>query len=219
MQQVERTFGDHLHPDDDPNTLYDNFQLSQTLLRALAWLQAHYPDRLAAARAQFEDYLAELGRHGLSDEALDEQRRGSIAGLLNLGLGWPLWLYGVINNYLPYILPSLVARRATRELEFVAPIMLVVGMITFPIAYALQAALMHEWLTRHWGLTALYVISLPISGFYALRYWEQLAGRLRRLRAATLFRRQPAVGQQLLQKRAAVVALLEEARAAYLARE
>ena len=218
VQQVERTFGDHLNPDDDPNTLYDNFKLSQTLLQALAWFQQHYPDRLTAARAQFEDYLTELKRHGLSDEALDEQRRGSIVGLLNLVLGWPLWLYGVINNYLPYILPSLVAKRATKELEFVAPIMLVVGMITFPIAYILQATLVHEWLTRHWALTALYVISLPISGFYALSYWERLASRLRRLRAANLFRRQPAVGQKLLLQRAAVVALLEEARAAYLAR-
>jgi 1-acyl-sn-glycerol-3-phosphate acyltransferase len=218
VQQVERTFGDHLNPDDDPSTLYDNFQLSRTLLQALAYIQQHYPERLAAARTQFDAYQAALRQHHLTDEALNDQRRGTIGGLLNLILGAPLWLYGIINNYLPYILPSMVAKRATKEVEFVAPIMLVVGMLTFPLAYTLQAAAVQHWLTHNGWLTALYVLSLPISGFYALGYWESLASRVRRLRAANLFRRQPAVGEDLLRQRAAVIALLEEAREAYLGR-
>ena len=216
-QQIERTFGDHLNPDDDPTTLLDNFQLSQTLLQALAWFEQHAPERLAAMRAEFETYLAGLRQHGLTDSALDEQRRGTVAGLLNLVLGVPVWLYGVLNNYLPYIIPSMIARRATKEVEFVAPIMLVVGMVTFPLAYTLQALAVQHWLTHHWALTALYVLSLPLTGFYALSYWGTLAARVQRLRALRLFRSAPAVGEDLLRQRAALVAQLEAARVAYLA--
>ena len=54
--------------------------------------------------------------------------------------------------------------------------MLVVGMITFPLAYALQPLAVHHWLTHDWRLTALYVLSLPMTGFYALGYWNALAG-------------------------------------------
>ncbi len=215
VQHIERTFGDHLIVDEDPNTLYDNFQLSRTLLQALAWAEQQFPERLLAARAQFDAYLAALHQHHLSDAALSEQQRGGVAGLLNLVLGAPVWLYGVLNNYLPYILPSLVAKRATREVEFVAPIMLVVGMLTFPLAYALQIWGVHHF-TQDWRWTLLYGISLPISGFYALSYWKTLAARLRRLRAARLFRRSPAVGAELLRQRAGLIALLEEAREAYL---
>ncbi|MET4074399.1 lysophospholipid acyltransferase family protein [Hymenobacter sp. UYCo722] len=217
VQQIERTFGDHLNPDDDPDTLYDNFQLSRTLLQALSWAEQQFPERLAEARGRFESYLTELRRHGLNDEALDDQRRGSIAGLLNLVLGAPVWLYGVLNNYLPYILPSAVAKRATKEAEFVAPIMLVVGMITFPLAYALQIAAVQHWLTHDWRLTLFYGLSLPVTGFYALSYWSTLSARLRRLRAARLFRRAPAVGKALLAQRAGLVAELQQAREAYLA--
>ena len=217
VQQIERTFGDHLNPDDDPTTLYDNFQLSRTLLQALLWAEQRFPERLAESRARFNNYLAELRRHGLSDEALDDQRRGSIAGPLNLVLGAPVWLYGVLNNYLPYILPSAVAKRATKEAEFVAPIMLVVGMVTFPLAYALQIAAVQHYLTHDWRLTLLYGLSLPITGFYALGYWSSLSARLRRLRAARLFRSAPAVGQALLAQRAGLVGELQEAREAYLA--
>jgi 1-acyl-sn-glycerol-3-phosphate acyltransferase len=218
VQQVERTFGDHLLPDEDPDTLYDNFQLSQTLLQALAWFEQHAPTRLVAMQMQFKTYLAALRQHRLTDEALEGQRRGTVAGLLNLVLGAPIWLYGVLNNYLPYIVPSMVARRATKEAEFVAPIMLVVGMLTFPLAYGLQAAAVQHWLTHDWRLTALYVLSLPITGFYALSYWDTLSARLDRLRALRLFRSMPAVGKDLLRQRATLVEQLTEARTAYLAR-
>jgi glycerol-3-phosphate O-acyltransferase / dihydroxyacetone phosphate acyltransferase len=212
--QIERTFGSHLNPDDDPDTLYDNFRLSQQLLLALSWFQEHHPEQLATVRQLLHDYREALNRHHLSDEAIDDERRGSVAGLLNLVLGVPVWLYGVVNNYLPYILPSLVARRATKDVEFVAPIMLVVGMITFPLAYALQAAAVQHWLHNGW-LTAGYLLSLPLTGFYALSYYTQLAERLRRLRARRLFRQQPAVGQQILAQRAAIVQALEAARVAF----
>ncbi|SFQ34233.1 lysophospholipid acyltransferase family protein [Hymenobacter arizonensis] len=218
VQQIERTFGDHLNPDDDPDTLFDNFQLSQTLLQALAWFEQNAPARLVAMRQQLQAYRTTLRQHGLTDEALEGQRRGTIAGLLNLVLGFPVWAYGLLNNYLPYKLPSMVAQRATKEVEFVAPIMLVVGMITFPMAYALQATAVHHWLTHDWRLTTLYVVSLPLTGFYALSYWKTLAARVERLRALHLFRRAPAVGAELLEQRAALVAQLEDARAAYQAR-
>ena len=217
VQQIERTFGDHLNPNDDPDTLYDNFQLSRTLLQALPWAEQQFPERLAEAKIRFESYLTELRRHGLSDAAIDDQRRGSTAGLLNLVLGAPVWLHGVINNYLPYALPSAVARRATKEAEFVAPIMLVVGMLTFPLAYTLQIAAVQHYLTHDWRLTALYGLSLPLTGFYALGYWGTLSARLQRLRAARLFRRVPAVGAALLAQRAGLVAELEQARESYLA--
>ena len=218
VQQIERTFADHLNPEDDPETLYDDFQLSQTLLQALAWFEQHAPARLAALRLQLQTYLDHLRRHGLTDSALEEQRRGSVAGLVNLVFGLPVWLYGGLNNYLPYILPSVVAQRATKDVEFVAPIMLVVGMITFPLAYTLQAMAVHHWLTHDWRLTALYVLSLPFAGFYALGYWETLAPRLERLRALRLSRRAPTEVKALLRQRAALVGQLKEARAEFLAR-
>jgi len=218
VQQIETTFGDHLNPDDDPDTLYDNFKLSRTLLQAVAWFEHYRPGRLATVRTELQTYLDGLQQHGLSDDALEGQQRGSMAGLLNLVFGLPLWLYGVLNNYLPYILPSMVARRATKDVEFVAPIMLVVGMLTFPLAYVLQAMAVHHF-TQDWRLTGLYVLSLPLSGFYALSYWSTLSARLQRLRALRLFRRAPARFAELLRQRTALVAELEDARAAYVARQ
>ena len=57
-----------------------------------------------------------------------------------MSLGLPVWLDGLVNNYLPYQLPAAVARRVTpTEPEFRAAVMLGVGLVVFPLFYALQA--------------------------------------------------------------------------------
>ncbi|MBJ6144287.1 lysophospholipid acyltransferase family protein [Hymenobacter sp. BT559] len=214
-QQVERTFGDHLNPDDDPTTLYDNFELSRTLLDAVAWFEQHNPNRLAALRTALGQYLASLQAYRLEDDDLDQtQRPGArLADFLNLVLGLPVWLYGLITNYVPYKIPAQVARRATKDTEFIAAILLGVGIITFPVAYAIEAAAVQHWLTHDWRLTSLFVLSLPLAGFYALGYWQTLSARLRRLRVRWL----PAATRAGLRaQRAEVLRLLDDARAEYL---
>ncbi len=217
-QQVERTFGDHLNPDDDPATLFDNFQLSRTLLDAVAWFEQHDPNWLAALRQALTAYLDALQAHNLDEDALDQSRRAGsrLADYLNLVLGLPVWLYGLITNYIPYKIPAQVASRATKETEFIAAIMLGVGMVTFPLAYALEATAVQHWLTHDWRLTSLFVLSLPLAGFYALGYWQTLSARLRRLRARRL---PPAALATLRKQRATVLSLLDEARAAYLSKQ
>ena len=214
-QQIERTFGDHLNPDDDPTTLYDNFQLSRTVLDAVAWFEQHAPAQVVALRTALAAYLDALHQHRLTDADLDGSHRSRLPDYLNLVLGLPVWLYGTLTNYVPYILPSTVARRATKDTEFIAAILLAVGMVTFPLAYLLEAAAVQRYLTHDWRLTALFVLSLPLAGFYALGYWQSLSARLRRLRARWLA---PAAAAGLRQQRTAVLALLDEARAAYAAR-
>ncbi|NML66779.1 glycerol acyltransferase [Hymenobacter sp. RP-2-7] len=215
--RVERTFGDHLNPDDDPNTLWDNFQLSRTLLNAVAWFEEHAPGRLATLRASLDEYLAALHQHRLTDDALDQSRRPGtrLADYFNLVLGLPVWLYGLITNYIPYKIPAEVASRATSDTAFVAAILLAVGMVTFPLAYALEIAAVQHWLTHDWRLTTLFGLSLPLAGFYALGYWQTLTARRERLRV----RRLPATTLAALrQQRAQVLARLDEARTEFLSR-
>ncbi|UYZ62362.1 lysophospholipid acyltransferase family protein [Hymenobacter weizhouensis] len=221
VTQVERTFGQHLIQDDE-ETLADNFQLSRTLLRAVRYFEKHDAARLGDIREKLHAYHQELARLRLTDEALETRgtagtrRNRALAAGAKLVLGAPLYVYGVINNYVPYIIPSVVARRATKEVEFVAPIMLVTGMVTFSLCYAAQTAVVYH-LTHDWRWTLLYLLSLPLSGFYALSYWGNLAGRLRRLRALRLFRQERPVIENLLRQRTTIIRLLREAREAYAA--
>ncbi|GAB3302024.1 lysophospholipid acyltransferase family protein [Hymenobacter tenuis] len=221
VTQVERTFGQHLIQDDE-DTLYDNFQLSRTLLKAVRFFENHDAGRLAELQQKMHAYHQELTRLRLTDEALEtrtddgsSRTSRAIGAGIRLLLGAPLYLYGVVNNYLPYIIPSLTAKRATTDVVFIAPIMLVTGMLTFTLFYLAQTALVHS-LTHSWLWTILYFISLPLSGFYALSYWGNLAGRLRKLRVLRLFRTERPVAERLIQQRTELLQLLRAARTTYL---
>ena len=222
ITQVERTFGQHLIQDDE-ETLYDNFQLSRTLLRAVRYFEHHDAGRVTEVQQKLRAYHQRLTALGLTDDALEARGaastrpRRALEAAVRLTLGFPLYLYGLVNNYLPYRIPSLVARRATKDVEFVAPIMLVVGMITFSLFYLAQTALVHHF-THNWAWTLLYFLSLPLSGFYALSYASNLVERRRRLRALRLFGRQRPAMEDLLRQRTELLRLLREARTAYLAR-
>ncbi|MBX0291796.1 lysophospholipid acyltransferase family protein [Hymenobacter sp. HSC-4F20] len=223
VTQVERTFGQHLIQDDE-ETLYDNFQLSRTLLKAVRYFEEHDASRISQVQEKLHAYHQQLEHLRLTDEALESRPGGStrasraLAAGLRLVLGAPFYLYGVINNYVPYIIPSVIAKRATKDVEFVAPIMLVTGMLTFTLAYVGQTALVYHF-THSWLWALLYFISLPLSGFYALNYWGNLASRLRRLRALRLFRQQRPLMETLLHQRTELIRLIREARAAYLDRK
>ncbi|SES73728.1 lysophospholipid acyltransferase family protein [Hymenobacter actinosclerus] len=222
ITQVERTFGQHLIQDDE-ETLYDNFLLSRTLLKASRYFAQHEPARLAELRQRLHAYLQQLDDMHLTDDALaargpaSTRTRRALVASARLLLGLPVYLYGLVNNYLPYIIPSWVARRATSEAEFVAPIMLTVGMLTFTGFYLGQTALVHHF-TQDWRWTLLYQLSLPLSGFYALGYAGTLHERLLRLRALRLFGSQRPAMEGLLRQRATLLRLLREARETYLER-
>ena len=222
VTQVERTFGQHLIQDDE-ETLYDNFQLSRTLLRAVRYFEQHDANRVTQVQQKLHAYHQQLRTLRLTDDALEARGsastrpRRALEAAARLTLGAPLYLYGLVNNYLPYIIPSWVARRATKDAEFVAPIMLVVGMLTFTLFYLGQTALVHHF-THSWAWTLLYLLSLPLSGFYALSYASNLAERRRRLRALRLFSRQRPAMEALLHQRNELLQLLREARTTYLAK-
>ncbi|WP_059071597.1 lysophospholipid acyltransferase family protein [Solirubrum puertoriconensis] len=222
VRQVEETFGQYLVPAHDEGSPYEEYQLTRTLLQAVAWFERHSPDHLQELHRRVTHYTEELRRLRISDEAM--QRSGAGRGRLERGvlttlkvvLGFPVYAYGALNNYLPYIIPSMVARRATKDVEFIAPIMLVTGMLTFGIMYPLQTWLVHRLTDNNW-LTALYALSLPITGFYALHYWNRLTVRLQRLRLLRLFREQRPVAEGILRQRTTIMRLLANARDAYVA--
>lgn len=222
VRQVEDTFGQYLVPEHDEGSPYEEFRLTRTLLQAVAWFERHHPEHLAELHQHVDGYTQSLRELRLSDEAL--QRSGAGRGQLERGLrtmlkvllGFPVYLYGALNNYLPYIIPSLIARRATKDVEFIAPLMMVTGMLTFGLFYPLQIWLLYRFSHSGW-LTLLYALSLPVTGFYALHYWNRFTQRLQRLRLLRLLRRQPAAVAQLLHQRRTILHLLDDARQAYAA--
>lgn len=197
-----------------------DFILTRAIVKSITYFSRTAPERVAALKQSISNYMLQLKRLRLQDAVLGKSKdiivRQSILGLLYLVLGLPVYLYGLVHNYLPYIIPSRVARAVTREEEWYAPIMLTVGIFSFPLFYFLEAWLAWELYSPSTPWLALYLISLPLSGFYTLRYWNKaLHTQENWLLLKLFFKRKNAV-EQLRQQRDKIIAALEQARQDYL---
>lgn len=195
------------------------FLLTKSIAKSIGYFKQTAPERVAAIKEHITEYMLELKKLHLQDALLGKGSsdlvRGSIRSTLFLLLGFPLYFYGLLNNYLPYIIPSKVANLLTEEEEFEAPIMLSVGIFTFPVFYAIQGVLFWQWFPDV-SYLLLYLVSLPLSGFFTLRYWNNLQHTQGQWLLLRLFFKRKNKVEQLQQQRKLIIEELEKAKNDYL---
>jgi len=188
------------------------FRHLRALNEMMSWLTGHEPARAAALRRRVHAFRNALRRLGLAPGVpLDLPGPGwwkAIGQLLGLLAGSPLWLWGMANHYAASLLPVLLGRRVNKEEEFVAPIMLGVGMLTFPLLYCGQTWLVWH-ITRSGALALAYLASLPATGLFAVAFGRWVAVQRGHWRVHWLRRHRESLLRGLLEERAALLAELE----------
>lgn len=90
-----------------------------------------------------------------------------------LVLFFPVFLYGLINNLIPYILPKLLVLKF-KDLQFHSSVKFVGGIVLLPLFYLIQTIIFSSFVDG-WHWTLLYLISLPVTGLIAQFYHEWFA--------------------------------------------
>ncbi|MDX5417846.1 MAG: lysophospholipid acyltransferase family protein [Hymenobacteraceae bacterium] len=221
VRQIEQLYKERLAaqtPIEAPRHIRD-FLLTRAIIKSLAHFINTQPQRVEKMREKINHYNRQLQALDLQHLPTMEEKhvllRQSIAKTLLLAITIPLYLYGLVNNYLAYIIPSKVADALTEAAEFRAPIMLSVGTFSFPLLYAAQATLLWQFLPDKVYLL-LYLISLPISGFFTLRYWNALKHVRGQWLLLRLFLTKNPMAERLKRKRQEILDELDQARVEYL---
>ena len=222
LQQIEdiyqNTLIDQIKTDEQLET--KQFKASKSLEEALRYYQETDAQRVAQLRIQLDNYFYNLQRLKLKDDLLESKAlkqsifTAAVLKLLGLLLGFSIWLYGLLNNYLAYRIPSLLAQFITKDEEYIAPIMMYIGILSFPIFYGLQIYLFSYLEPNFYGLF-FYMISLPISGFFALHYWQRLKDTKDQWTLFSSFYSKKKLFSKIITQRAAIVQELEEAQQIY----
>lgn len=222
VKQIEMIYGERLIQSLGiaPESAAQEFQLTQGILEAVHYFEEHQPSQVAALQLQLEDYQRKLQRLGLTNEVIEKSEKPKSAfrtgwPLLYTVAAFPVYLYGLINNYLPYVLPSKIARLITKEEVYMAPIMMTIGIFSFAIFYAGQLFLFHRLTGSIAWSTFLYALSLPTSGFLVLHYWNHLVASYHSWRFRAIFQRKNSLLVSLVQQRHEIIRQLEEATTVY----
>jgi hypothetical protein len=206
----------------NPKDAESSFQASKGLEQALRYFKETDANRVADLKNKLENYFYNLDQLRLHDDLFENtQERSSffrvaLGHLMYLILGFPIWLYGFLNNYLPYTLPSRLAYLITKEEGYIAPIMMFIGTLTFPIFYGLQIWAVQEYIGIGW-LTILYALTLPITGFFTLAYWLNVQNTKDQWTLFSKFYKTGSMVAKVIRQRTEIVAVLDAAKLEYLA--
>ncbi len=104
--------------------------------------------------------------------------RQLLMSIITVIVGFPLFLYGCFHNILQYKLSDKIVPKMTKDIEYVAPLSLLLGIFLYPIFYSVFIAVAGHFV--HFSLLGkwMYFLSMPASGLFAIsfhRYLEHIS--------------------------------------------
>lgn len=159
-------------------TLHEEFLEGKKVInRVEKNIQAN-PEAALELKLQAKKYRDQLKRKKLEDYLLDEQfKRSNPVGLWAfLVVFFPLFIPGIVVSYLPFYMPSKLAKKVVRDPAFKSSILWVGGMfimtLEFLLVFLLTGIISGHWL---WALAA-FGGCIPMAFFtlFYIRVWRKI---------------------------------------------
>lgn len=123
---------------------------------------------------------------------------------------FPIYVFGLFINYLPYILPSKLFKALKIDIEYKTSVEMITGIITFPLFYFLEIWLFRKYISAEFWHSLLLFLTFLITGYIAMYYWTEIK-RFSRVLHFYFFMK-PGRKQKLLEIRNEILKLLDEAQ-------
>ena len=169
-------------------------------------------------------YIRRLENNRLEDRFLARDRlkensllTDSSLSIIFLFLGGPMFVYGLIANFIPYQLTDRIAQALTKEEEYLGPIKMTAGMFIYTIFYAALVYLFQRFIAQgDWWWTIIFASSLPLTGLFTLFYNQRLKNLKTHWRLINMFYKEPKIISELFAERKAILEDLDWAKEQYL---
>ena len=177
-------------------------------------LSVTVPWKIEEINEETGDLIRTLSFFGIRPDFLDRPYRPmlylrqTIQSYLFLLLTIPFFLFGFLHNALPYYGIGKLVPRLTKEVEYHAPLVVLIGLVSYPLVYVLWCVLFNFLFDPSWLELLIYGASLPLTGLFAhffLRYIRHLTSKQKFSRFA---RRRKIVFSQLKAQRAQLKELI-----------
>jgi 1-acyl-sn-glycerol-3-phosphate acyltransferase len=160
-----KVYTNHL---DDPAK--ETFAFQQQIVSSLQQYLTDQPEEMALLDERVNVYKKRLRELGLF--AFDQIKKKPLFSLFSKSfmlLFWsPLFLYGFLNNILPYQLTKWAAGKI-KDPQFKSSFSFVVSLVAFPLFNILQTFILMFFISS-WIWVLGYFISIPVSGIFAWYY-------------------------------------------------
>lgn len=225
VRQIEVIYKEALAKDIglDTSRHDEDFKLTRTIVETVEYFKKTDANRVETMRKRVDAYFEGLGRAKLSDGQLKpEDRKGSLiwnnlVTFVFLIAGFPFYLYGLINNILPFEIPTFISKRFSPSTDFIGAIAMVTGTFFFALFYTGQILLFHHFIQSGW-LTLMYALSLPFSGLFTYAYWYVIKDLQSSWLFMSLFYKKAALVSGLIKERMDIIEAFDAAKRDYRGR-
>jgi glycerol-3-phosphate O-acyltransferase/dihydroxyacetone phosphate acyltransferase len=190
--RAERIFSSAGSTDDSADSLKDELRLQQRFIKAYSVVQAKHPERLRKLEIRMMRFEEELKQAGVDPEELSPPGstmrvfasiiRRSILFLLMLGPA----LIGTIAHYAAYKLGGFLATRISRDSDdVISTVKIISAMLLFPLTWIVITVVIY--LAFGWIAALLALLVIPVSGYIAIVFFEELDKSVAGVRVLTFF--------------------------------
>lgn len=204
-----------------PKIMEHDFNTTKAISDSVHYFLERDPERVEHLKTRIDDYLNELEQMSLNDDLIKSVEKStplfdSFKSLLYLIIGFPVFIYGFINNFLAFRIPYWSARAIAKKPEFHGSIAYSMGTFTFLLFYPFQIWLIHKY-TADWRIACAYALSLPVSGLLAFYYFKRYTTIRGNWKIFSMFYKKTKLITLLISKRHTIIEELEKARKEYVA--
>ena len=89
-------------------------------------------------------------------------------------IGMPIYVFGLWHNLIQFKLTDVLVPKITKDLEYYAPIAVLLGLIMYPLFYTLFYFIGTHYFEFPIYLKVIYLLSMPLSGLYAFSFSKYL---------------------------------------------
>ncbi len=152
--------------------LADKFAADKEMIAVLNDYEEKQPEKVKELSSKMEKYMKGLKEMNLRDWVLKKKKYSLILmffHFLSLVLTFPLFLLGLIENYLPYKIPLLFTSRI-KDPQFIATFKYGLGIVSFLLFYIILIPLILIFVP-FWWLKLVGILTLPYTGLFAYKYF------------------------------------------------
>jgi 1-acyl-sn-glycerol-3-phosphate acyltransferase len=154
------------------------FVITQKIADCVEYFHEYNPQKVRDMEEKISNYKRKLKRLHLKDIMVREKTsikklfKAELTGIARAIVGFPVAVYGVLNNFIPYRITEFIARKFIDDRTKILTALFVGGGITFILFYSAQVFLV--WYLEGYLWAVLYLCTLPLSGFFALGYIKEI---------------------------------------------
>ncbi len=194
---------------DEKQRLGRTLELRQRFLEGYAFYRARAPQRIASIESRIARFEQELKQAGVDpfDLSLPPTAAHTIVKLIGQVLTCavlaPFALLGALVHYPAYYLGGYLARHLARdEQDVLSTFKIISAMLLFPLTWIAAASVL--WVLAGWLAAVVGLLLIPLCGYVAIRFFEELDRFVGSFLALALFVTRRRSFVRLLAERAAI---------------